>query len=512
MVLLKTKETKTEDNLNSFFIQTDAKRNQSFQEMMFSTIKMLTDTLDKTEEPYSGKTPLQIKEMLEQPDLYSFRGETWETVLEDVRRYAVEPAIKVQHPACMAHLQCPVVNPSIAAELILSTLNQSMDSWDQSPAATYLEDRLVKWMIELTGLPETGDGVFTSGGTQSNYMGLQLARDNWCQKKLGHSVKTKGLPKEAERFRILCSEDAHFTVKKSAVQLGLGEQAVTTIKTNNNKEIDGQGCLSTVKELKKDGLLPIAIVATAGTTDFGSIDSLMEIADIAAAEGLWFHIDAAYGGGLLFSDQHKKRLTGIERADSVTIDFHKMLFQPVSCGIFLVKEAGSLTVNSQQADYLSPTEDEECGMLHLVDKSVQTSRRFDALKLWMTLRQIGIRTLGEWIEQIIDLTKKLHDEIAQKQAFELALAPSISTLVFRYIPETEIPETMVDQLNRSIKNELFYEGQAVLSKTKVHNKQFLKITLLHPGANFHNGKQVLEAIIQKGQTLEEKWRGEEIYG
>ncbi|MFB4164483.1 aspartate aminotransferase family protein [Alteribacillus sp. JSM 102045] len=512
MVLLKTKETKTEDNLDSFFIQTDAKTNQSFQEMMFSTINMLMDTMNKTEEPYPGKTPLQIKEMLEQPDLYSLRGEAWETVLEDVRRYAVEPAIKVQHPACMAHLQCPVVNPSIAAELILSTLNQSMDSWDQSPAATYLEDRLVKWMIELAGLPKTGDGVFTSGGTQSNYMGLQLARDNWCQRIIGHSVQANGLPPEAERFRILCSEDAHFTVKKSAVQLGLGEQAVTTIKTNNNKEIDGQSCLSIVKELKKDGLLPIAIVATAGTTDFGSIDSLAEIADIAEAEGMWYHIDAAYGGGLLFSEKHKNRLAGIERADSVTIDFHKMLFQPVSCGIFLVKEAGSLTINSQQADYLSPTEDQECGMLHLVDKSVQTSRRFDALKLWMTLRQIGIGTVGKWIEKIIEVTNELHAEMTRHEAFETVLAPSISTLVFRYNPQSDMPEIIVDQLNRSIKNELFYEGQAVLSKTKVHNKQFLKITLLHPGSNFHNGKQVIEAIIQKGKKLEEKWRGEEIYG
>ncbi|SDH83796.1 L-2,4-diaminobutyrate decarboxylase [Alteribacillus persepolensis] len=493
-----------EKSLEHFFIGMNTSTNETFQKKVDMTVQMLTDTLEELSQPYIGLTPEQMHSRLKHLELSSVNGQVWEQVLQDIKKYAVDPAVNVYHPKCMAHLQCPAVLPSVAADLIISALNQSMDSWDQSPAATYIEERLIKYLLDTAGMPETGDGVFTSGGTQSNYMGLQLARDIWCKNYLSHSVQLSGLPKEASRFRLLCSEEAHFTVKKSAAQLGLGEKAVVTVPTNQKKEIDIPSLKKSIELLKKDGLLPIVVVATAGNTDFGSIDSLHEIADIAAAENMWYHVDAAYGGGLFFSQKHAHRLKGIERADSVAVDFHKMLFQSVSCGVFLVKQAEHLAVNNQQAVYLNPKEDETAGNLHLVGKSVQTSRRFDALKLLMTFKHVGINTLGQWIDELVDITNRLYEEISKYNNLEAAVPPSISTIVFRYVPTSNISTEKTDEINRRIKEELFFNGEAALSKTKVQNRQYLKITILHPDAEIAARKKVIASVIEKGKFLEER--------
>src|SRR5262249_19704955 len=222
-------------------------------------------------------------------------------------------------------------------------------------------------------------------------------------KHLDWRVQERGLPPEASRFRILCSELAHFSVAKSAAQLGLGTGAVVPVAADADYQMCPHDLGKLLARLKKEGLIPSAVVATAGTTDFGSIDPLPEIAVRAFAAGAWLHVDAAYGGALLFSAKHRDRLAGLELADSVTLDFHKLFWQPISCGALLVRDVASFDLMKLNADYLNPEEHEALGIPDLVTRSVLTTRRFDALKLWVSLRALGRRELAAMIDRTLEL-------------------------------------------------------------------------------------------------------------
>ncbi|MDF5382937.1 pyridoxal-dependent decarboxylase, partial [Vibrio parahaemolyticus] len=203
------------------------------------------------------------------------------------------------HPDCIAHLHTPPLMPAIAAEAMIAALNQSMDSWDQASSATYVEQKVVNWLCDKYELGEKADGIFTSGGTQSNQMGLMLARDWIVDKLSAHSIQKLGLPEYADKLRIVCSKKSHFTVQKSASWMGLGEKAVMTVDANADGTMDVTKLDEVLNQAKAEGLIPFAIVGTAGTTDHGAIDDLDFIADIAAKHDMWMHVDGAYGGALI---------------------------------------------------------------------------------------------------------------------------------------------------------------------------------------------------------------------
>ncbi|WP_254721914.1 pyridoxal phosphate-dependent decarboxylase family protein [Kovacikia minuta] len=413
----------------------------------------------------------------------------------------------VSQPTCIAHLHCPPLIPALAAEVLISATNQSMDSWDQSPAATVLEQQLVNWLCQKFGYPAIADGVFTSGGTQSNFMGLLLARDRFCQTYLNWSAQKQGLPPEAPRFRILCSEVSHFTIRQAAALLGLGEQAVVPVKTDAAFRLCPTQLAQTLEHLKQENLIPIALVATVGTTDFGSIDPLPEMATIAQTHNLWLHVDAAYGGALVLSDRHRSKLAGIEAADSITVDFHKLFYQPISCGAFLLKDRVHFDLIKLHADYLNPESNQAAGIPDLVTKSVQTTRRFDALKLWISLQNLGQQGFATMIDTTIDLAIETARLIAANRRFELANPPMINAVVFRYCPTPLLP-TMNDpiawsnQVNRQIRTTLMQRGQAVLAQTQIGDRVYLKFTLLNPRTTLDDISNVLNWIQQLGQALE----------
>ncbi len=243
------------------------------------------------------------------------------------------------HPHYMAHLNCPIVYPALVAEVISSAINTAVDTWDQSAGATLIEQALIDWSCEKIGWQPGADGIFTSGGTQSNLMALLLARDHFCETRLDHCVKTQGLPAGFERLRIFASEVSHFSVKKAAALLGLGHDAVVSVACDSAYRMCPQALRQALRDCHHQGLVPMALVATQGTTDFGSFDPLPELAPICREWGMWLHADAAYGGGLLVSPNYRDRLAAIELADSVSIDFHKSFFQPVSCSAFVFARA-----------------------------------------------------------------------------------------------------------------------------------------------------------------------------
>ncbi|MED4633268.1 aspartate aminotransferase family protein [Peribacillus frigoritolerans] len=463
--------------------------------------KKLTDFLKGNDSPYSGKKPYEIEARLNELSLASPKGKTLEAVADELAEFVINDSINVHSPACIGHLHCPTLIPAVAAEMVIGTLNQSMDSWDQSSAATFVEERLIDWLCSQVGLPEQADGIFTSGGTQSNYMGLLLARDAYCKKFWGVDVQQHGLPVEANKLRILCSEAAHFTVRKSAAQLGLGEQAVITIKTDANHRLSIDELNHQMLLLEKQGLMPFAIVATCGTTDFGSIDPLHELSEAARKNGIWLHVDAAYGGAMILSKDYKDLINGIERADSITVDFHKLFYQPISCGAFLVSDSNSFQYIQHYADYLNPQEDEAEGMVHLVNKSVQTTRRFDALKLWMSLKVVGMDTFAEMIDYTCHLARKVAAKIDKEEGFTvLNKEPELNAVVFRYNPEGE-SDQLVNLLNKQIQQELLKSGRAFLAKTRFDGQVYLKMTLLNPMTSLEHIEGILDEIRVLGEMF-----------
>jgi L-2,4-diaminobutyrate decarboxylase len=374
-----------------------------------------------------------------------------------------------------------VVIPAVLGEAVLSAVNSSLDTWDQSAGGTLIERKLIDWTTGRIGLGPAADGVFTSGGTQSNLQALLLAREE---------AKTDDLAK----LRIFSSECSHFSVQKSAKLLGLPPQSVVCVPTDRDKRMQSVALAAELELCAAQGLTPMAIVATAGTTDFGSIDPLPEIAELAAQYGAWMHVDAAYGCGLLASPTRRHLLDGIERADSVTVDYHKSFFQPVSSSAVLVRDGATLRHATYHADYLNPRRTVEERIPNQVDKSLQTTRRFDALKLWMTLRVMGADGVGQLFDEVCDLAAAGWDVLAADPRYDVVVRPSLSTLVFRYIPTAVTSPAEIDRANLYARKALFASGEAVVAGTKVDGRQYLKFTLLNPETTVNDITAVLDLI------------------
>jgi L-2,4-diaminobutyrate decarboxylase len=409
-------------------------------------------------------------------------------------------SIAVSHPATTAHLHCPPLAASLAAEVVISALNQSMDSFDQAPIATVVEQKIIRWLSSEARLPASSGGTFTTGGSQSNYMGLLLARDAFLHERWNWSGQKDGLPPDTRKLRILCSEVAHFTVKKSAAQLGLGTSAVVPVGVDDHFRMDPSALGQALDRLRRQQLLPMAVVATAGTTDFGSIDPLHEIADRARSSGLWLHVDAAYGGALLFSAQHRDKLRSLELADSIAIDFHKLFWQPIPTSVFLLADARHFDTIEMHADYLNPEIHDAAGIPNLVTTSLLTSRRFDALKLWISCQSLGRFKLGAMIDRTIELANHSADLIRRTRSLELLCEPQLSTVVFRYVPSQ--PEIAADEINLAIRQRLFDHGQAVIGHTRVRSLQCLKFTCMNPTVTETQMEELVHAIADLGADLE----------
>jgi len=371
--------------------------------------------------PYNGTNAANLASLIKGDLLPALPGS-----LEQVAAFlhtVVSNSVNVHHPATAAHLHCPPLLAALAAEVVITALNQSMDSFDQAPIATIVEQKMIRWLCAQAGLPATSDGTFTTGGSQSNYTALLLARDVFLQKHWNWSAQKSGLPPEAHRLRIFCSEVAHFTVEKSASQIGLGTDAIVRVPVHERFRMNPSALREALDTTRAKGLLPMAIVATAGTTDFGSVDPLPELALIAQAAGAWLHVDAAYGGALLFSAHHRGKLSGIEAADSLGIDFHKLFWQPIPCSAFLLRDARHFESIKLYADYLNPELHEDKGIPNLVTTSLLTTRRFDALKLWISFQTLGRAKLAAMIDRTA--------ELAQHAARVIIATPRLNLYVSR---------------------------------------------------------------------------------
>ncbi|MHC5903133.1 lysine decarboxylase DesA [Streptomyces sp. S6] len=439
---------------------------ERYRRSVTDTVARVAAKLAATERPFTGVTVDTLTPRVERIDLDKPLHNT-SAVLDELEDVYLRDAVYFHHPRYLAHLNCPVVIPALLGEAVLSAVNSSLDTWDQSAGGTLIERRLIDWTTARIGLGPAADGVFTSGGTQSNLQALLLAREE---------AKTE----DPGTLRVFASEAGHFSVQKSAKLLGLAADAVVPIPVDRDKRMRTVALARELERCEAAGRTPMAVVATAGTTDFGSIDPLPEIAALCARYGTWLHVDAAYGCGLLASRKYRHRIDGIERADSVTVDYHKSFFQPVSSSAVLVRDAATLRHATYHAEYLNPRRTVQERIPNQVDKSLQTTRRFDALKLWMTLRTMGADGIGELFDEVCDLAAEGWQLLAADPRFDVVVEPSLSTLVFRYVPAAVTDPGEIDRANLYARKALFASGAAVVAGTKVGHRHYLKFTLLNP--------------------------------
>lgn len=397
-------------------------------------------------------------------------------------------------PRCAGHLHCPPLAVAVAAEVVAAALNPSLDSWDQGPSATALEPWVIRALAGLVGYPADATGVLTSGGTESNLMGLLLARDAAVERLTGRSAAAHGLGAAGARLRIFCSEVAHFSVRRNAALLGLGEESVVPVAVDAAYRMDPAALDDRLAAATRDGLIPAAVVATAGTTDFGSIDPLPEVTALARRYGAWSHVDAAYGGGALFSDRLAGLLDGLNRADSVALDLHKLGWQPIAAGVFIAGSAQALRPLARRVAYLNPADDEAAGYPSLLGHSLRTTRRVDALKVAVTFRALGRRGIGRLVDACHDLAMHAADRVSADDRLELAARPVLTTVVFRYGAEP----ASTDAVNAGLRRRLLRAGAAVIGRTEIDGAVWLKLTLLNPHATTADVDALLDAVCAAG--------------
>jgi L-2,4-diaminobutyrate decarboxylase len=398
-----------------------------------------------------------------------------EEALAEIVRVVSAGAADPSDPACAGHLHCPPIDVAVAADLAASALNQSMDSWDQAPAATVLEKRVVAALGELAGLPHAA-GVITTGGTASTYTALFLARDA-----------------DVSPVRVYTSEIAHFSADRGANLLGLGE--VVKVPLDDGTRLDAAALARLLAE-GPDGERPV-VVATAGTTDFGSIDPLRDLAALVHARGGWLHVDAAYGGGLLFSDTRRHLVDGIELADSVSLDLHKLGWQPAAAGVLLTRDPALFGPLARHVAYLNPIDDEAEGYTSLLGRSLRTTRRADVLKIAVTLRALGRKGLGEKVDHCLALAQYAARAVKGYPELQLICDPVLSTVVFRYVGPDG---TASCEDNGRLRRTLLASGRAVVGRTEHADLVLLKLTLLNPAATEADVDRLLDLVVETGNA------------
>ncbi|MCC3770483.1 aspartate aminotransferase family protein [Streptomyces sp. UNOC14_S4] len=480
----------------------------SYRRSLAAGIDRVADRIARTERPFTGISPAELAPRISGIDLERPLADP-AAALDELEDVYLRDAVYFHHPRYLAHLNCPVVIPALLGEAVLTAVNSSLDTWDQSAGGTLIERRLIDWTAERIGLGEDADGIFTSGGTQSNFQALLLAREE----ALRYAEKNSALPLERHeilpKVRILTSEASHFSVQKSAKLLGLGRDAVVVVETGPERRMRPAALAREIERCHADGLYVMAVVATAGTTDFGSIDPLTKIADLCEWAGLWMHVDAAYGCGLLASPTRRHLLDGIERADSVTVDYHKSFFQPVSSSAVLVRDRATLRHATYYADYLNPARMAEARIPNQVDKSIQTTRRFDALKLWLTLRIMGPDAIGSLFDEVCDRAARAYDLLMDDPRFEVVTKSQLSTVVFRYVPADDRARELADEANLHAREALAASGDAVVAGTKVDGRHYLKFTLLNPETSLDDIAHVLDLLAgHAGRYVDERLTAE----
>ncbi|GAB3942514.1 pyridoxal phosphate-dependent decarboxylase family protein [Corynebacterium tapiri] len=429
---------------------------QRLRKLLHTAVDTALDHLEGAETPSSSARPL-----------LPHTPPTPEEALESFGREWLGQAVWYHHPRYLAHLNCPVSALGVAADIMATIANTAVESFDQAGVAAEAEVNVLRTLGQLVGWNDAS-GTFTSGGSQSNLQALAIVRQ------------------ASPRKDILITANTHYSVSRAAALFGLRTHLVPTDAFGR---MDPQAARELIATLEDS---PAAIIATAGTTDRGSIDDLEALADLAEDHRAHLHVDAAYGGALLCNAETSGALRGIERAASVTLDMHKGFFQPVPCSALVVPDPQTLAAIRINASYLNPAESERP---NLADNSLQTTRRFDAAKIFLSLSTYGAEAIGSAFARCMSHAGAIAEAIERHPTLELYETPQLSTVIFR-------PRGVSSDELEQLKMSLFDAGDAVVATTTVAEERWLKFTILDPYLTLDEVSPVLDRIAALANTKE----------
>lgn len=411
-------------------------------------------------------------------------GRTLQDVADDVRCHVIANSNHLAHPMAMGHQVSPPLPAAFWVEPLVSALNQSLAVQEMSPAGTAIERSLLLWLAGLAGFGPEAGGAFTSGGTEANFSALLAARAAAVPNAWRDGVG-------AEPPVLVCGEHAHYSVARAAGQLGIGVDNVVTVPTRDFR-MDAGALPRVLDSVAASGRRVMAVVASAGSTATGSFDDLDAIADACAGHACWLHVDAAHGGSALLSERHRHRLRGIERADSLAWDPHKMMLLPIPCSAVLVRREGLLDAAfAQSAPYLfGAGASERCADQGV--RSFACSRRFEALKLWVALQRYGTAGLAALYDRLCRMAGALHDRVSRHPDFEPLHVPETNILCFRWNdPGRLLAAADLDAANLALRQQWNASGDGWITTTVLNGRRVLRVTIMNP----RTSDQHLDALL-----------------
>ena len=439
-----------------------------FRDLGHKTVDLLASYLEHIEEKrvFPDVEPQTVNRLFSGP--LPQTPSAAETVLRELEEKLLPYCTNVGHPGYMG-LITPSPSPvGIIADFICSALNQNVGAYSIGPAAVAMERTVVRWLTDLCGFAENAGGNLTSGGMMANFIGLKVGRDAVTQDQAQHT----GIQ---DRWAVYASEERHVSVDKAVDCIGLGRNALRALPTDAAFQVRLDALEDAIAQDKKDGVRPMCIVGMFGTTNTGAVDDLRALRRIADREGMWLHVDGAYGGGMLLSQASPMRDRGLELADSITIDPHKWFYAPLDAGAVLVKDERRLTASfgmkpSYLTDEFDPTNERYQYYVH----GLEQSRRFRSLKVWMSFKRYGALQIGEWIDNNVNQARHLYALASHDPDFEPASVPPMSAICIRF-NRADMAEAKLKKLHAEVAQRIEQDGRFWISTTELKGKTWFRI-------------------------------------
>ena len=417
------------------------------------------------------------------------QGETLEAIMADLDGLIMPGITHWNHPAFFAYFGITGSGPGIVGELIASALNVNAMLWRTSPAATELEQRTLAWVLDLLGLPTGWFGQITDTASTSTTVALAAARE-----AAGLDIRRRGMAgrDDLPPLRVYTSAEAHSSVEKACIALGIGQDGLVKIATDDALRMRDDLLAEAIAADLAAGVRPIAVVASIGTTSTTSVDPVPAIAALCRRHGLWLHVDAAYGGAAGLVDSHRHLLDGCDQADSLVFNPHKWLFTPVDCSLLytsrpqVLREAFALV-----PFYLTSSESD---VVNLMDYGVALGRRFRALKLWMVIRAYGRDGLAELVSGHIDLAQRLAAAVHEEPGWELMAPVPLSTVCFRAHPDGIEDEQELERLNAELVERINRGGSGFVSHTKVNGRYAIRVAIGNAASRWQHVERVWDEL------------------
>ena len=416
-------------------------------------------------------------------------GEEALGALTEVMRYS-----RVQNARFFGYVLGSGEPVGAVADLLASVLNQNVTAWRSGPAAAMIEQTVVSWLAQALGCPEFR-GHLTGGGSSANLMGLAMARETKAPAN-ETGISSGGV--------IYASDEIHMSIPKSIALLGIGRDNLRLIGTDTSFRMIPERLEERIRQDKAAGKFPIAVVASAGTVNTGAIDPLRQIADIAQRHGAWFHIDGAYGALAAMADREK--FDGLELADSISLDPHKWLYQPLDCGCLLYRSsAAAQKTFAHSGDYARALSADPIEGLMFFEESLELSRRFRALKLWLSLRYHGFAAFRESITRDIEHARRLAEAVRKEPQLELLAPVELSAVCFRYVGTRALPDPLseedLNRFNQALLKRVVERGRVYLSNASLRGKFCLRACIVNHRTRNSDVDSVVPEVLDAAREL-----------